>query len=587
MDGDESFAEGVPLGDEQPIPRAAQVFRKRVNFRSLDVTDFEPDMANYSSAELSSDQLEKQFRKDELAGLMHPTTEAAVEAEYGPGRLLVAAMGAVSKPNGEVRPLHDGTHGIGLNNKIRVLDRLEVPGPNEAVEMTALGRESKEAVFAISADIAQAHRRVRVRRADWPKLGCRASSSSRTIWINRVGTFGIASAAYWWARLFGLVGRWVLRLMLTSFNLQMVYVDDLRLMTAGAHKFINLWMILAAYEVVGTPFAYHKFRGGLDVDYIGYHLSYSIWSAGISESRAAWIISWIDKAAESSWVVVGRSVIELTGRLTFVSRILTWLKPFLAPLHAWCSVLARGTACRMPPLVHLSLVFLRSRLREGHRMVPAPHKATQLQQLFRTDAKCEVGRIVLGGWLLGRVGSPRDAGWFCLVLTPSDAPWLFKPDGSSQWASASAELLATYLACVVFASRASPSGLVLPAIITAGTDNRSNPQALEKGSSLKWPLMGILMQFSTYLFTAGARLRLQWRPREENVEADDITNLRFERFSLCNRIEASPDMLPMTIFDSMQSAHQDFEQARANQKLQNPVRVPATKKQKLAEKTKW
>ena len=69
---------------------------KFFNFRSLDVTDFEPDMANYSSAELSSDQLEKQFRKDELAGLMRPTTEAAVEAEYGPGRLLVAAMGAVS-----------------------------------------------------------------------------------------------------------------------------------------------------------------------------------------------------------------------------------------------------------------------------------------------------------------------------------------------------------------------------------------------------------------------------------------------------------------------------------------------------------
>ena len=168
------------------------------------------------------------------------------------------------------------------------------------------------------------------------------------------------------------------------------------------------------------------------MDYIGYHLSYSTWSAGISESRAAWILSWIDKAADSSWVVVGRSVIELTGRLTFVARILTWLKPFLAPLHAWCSVLARGTACKMPALVHLSLLFLRAQLREGHRLVPAPHKAPQLQQLFRTDAKCETGRVVLGGWLLGKDGSPGVASWFCLVLSPSDTPWLFKPDGSSQ-----------------------------------------------------------------------------------------------------------------------------------------------------------
>ena len=75
----------------------------------------------------------------------------------------------MAKPNGEVRPLHDATHGIGLNNKIRVLDKLEVPGPDELLEVAALGRDSREAVFAISADISQAHRRVKVRRADWPR----------------------------------------------------------------------------------------------------------------------------------------------------------------------------------------------------------------------------------------------------------------------------------------------------------------------------------------------------------------------------------------------------------------------------------
>ena len=71
------------------------------------------------------------------------------------------------------------------------------------------------------------------------------------------------------------------------------------------------------------------------------------------------------------------------------------------------------------------------------------------------------------------------------------------------------------------------------------------------------------------------------------MEADDITNLRFERFSLCNRVEASLDMLPMAIFDAMQSAYREFELARSDQELQNPVPSPATKKQKLAEKTKW
>ena len=96
VDGDCSFAEGVRLGDEFPIARTLE-----------------------------------QFRRDERAGLMLPTTEAAVEAEFGPGRLLVAAMGAVSKPSGEIRPLHGATDGVGLNNKIQVLDKLEVPKPDE------------------------------------------------------------------------------------------------------------------------------------------------------------------------------------------------------------------------------------------------------------------------------------------------------------------------------------------------------------------------------------------------------------------------------------------------------------------------
>ena len=145
-------------------------------------------------------------------------------------------------------------------------------------------------------------------------------------------------------------------MILTLWNLQLVYVDDLHLLTAGPDKFLILWMVLAAYEVVGTPFAYHKFKGGVAVDYIGYHVSYATGSAGVSDSRARWVISWISNAEESDWIVVGRAMIELTGRLTFVARILTWLKPCLAPLHSWTSVLARGTACRMPALVHLSLV---------------------------------------------------------------------------------------------------------------------------------------------------------------------------------------------------------------------------------------
>ena len=33
------------------------------------------------------------------------------------------------------------------------------------------------------------------------------------------------------------------------------------------------------------------------------------------------------------------------ARLSFVAHLLTWIKPFMSPLHSWCAVLAQGTAC--------------------------------------------------------------------------------------------------------------------------------------------------------------------------------------------------------------------------------------------------
>ena len=588
IQGTECFAEGVPLGDEEPLPRTPQVFARREKFRKLDASPFQAIMDNYTSAELSSEQLEEHFRADEQKGRMLPTTEGAVAQEYGPGQLLVAAMGAVEKPNGDIRPLHDGTHGVNLNNRIRILDKLETPGPDEVLEMVSLARDSGEAVFAISADISQAHRQVKVRRKDWPKMGCRSSSTSRTVWLNTVGTFGISSAAYWWSRLFGCIGRWVLRILTTLWHMEVVYVDDLHLVTAGDTKFLVLWMALAAYEAIGTPFAYHKFKGGIKVDFVGYHIAYDQWSAGLSSKRTKWIVGWINDLEAASWMVVGRAMVEFTGRMTFVGRLLLWLKPFLAPLHSWCAVLARGTTARVPTMVYLSLIYIRKNLLLTHHLVPALRQAPFVTQSFRTDAKCERGRVVLGGWSLAKGNVPAKADWFSVEVTPTMAPWLFKEDGASEWASASAELLASYLALFAFGHlQAAGCRNVMLATIYGGTDNRSNPQAEAKGSSTKWPLMGLLMQMSETLLHSNLRVKLQWRPREENTEADDLTNGDFSKFDMSLRRPVSFSDLKLDLFEELMACYDEYEASKVALRERNPIREKASKKQKLAEKTPW
>ena len=513
--------------------------------------------------------------------------------EFGEGRLLVAAMGALQKPNGEVRPLHDGTHGIRLNNHIVIEDRLEVPGPPEMIEMAARARDTKEAPFAISADIAQAHRRVKIRRKDWPLLGCRASNASTVVWLNTVGTFGVSSAAIWWTRLFGAAGRWVLRVLGPLWNLQVIYVDDLHIVVVGKDKFVVLWMALAAYELMGTPFAYHKFKGGLEVEFVGYSLSYKHACAGISPKRTAWVLGWIGEVKGNNWFVQGRRLHEFLGRLNFVARVLTWIKPFLAPIYAFNAVLKRGTVARLPEMVYLTLIFISEQLEASKGMQSVLQEWMAPRETFRADAKRERGRIVLGGWLLGRDHDPAVAPCFALEIFPGDLPFLFDEAQESSWASTSAELLASLASLQAFGFLELPSPGVVDCFrvwVVGGTDSSAASALSQKRSTAKWPLVGVHMSCAAALHRVNKCLALQWRPRDENAFADALTNGNYDCFNLENRVSLTLDDLPLDLLFRMDAARAEFVKARTTlaklSEAEGPE-APWSKKQKRETAFPW
>ena len=223
----ESFATGVPVGFEKPLPRVPAVFPERSKHSKLDESELMAMPKNYRSAEENPRGLEEKFREDEALGLMFPTTMGVLQSMYPSKEIMVAALGAIKKPDGSVRPLHDGTHYVQANNRIGIKDQLQYPGPQDIAGLVREVRETGESLFTLSADISAAHRRVKIRREDWRLLAWRSESSSKVIWINKVGTFGISSAPIWWSRLFSLVGRLVMRVMGQEKLYQTVYVGDL------------------------------------------------------------------------------------------------------------------------------------------------------------------------------------------------------------------------------------------------------------------------------------------------------------------------------------------------------------------------
>lgn len=514
----DGFELGVPVGYKEPLPRTPSVFPPKTKHRSLDESPFQEVATNYKSAADFAEKLEEKFREDEKKGMMFCSTMGVLKEMYPDQTILVAAMGAIEKPDGSVRPLHDGTHFVQVNNHIKFQDQLQYPGPHDAAALLRETCETRDSYFVLGADISAAHRLVKVRKSDWHLLCCKARSESATTWVNCVGTFGISSAAYWWTRLFGCVGRFITRLMLQTWLIQLVYVDDLQLVATGPEKYLHLWMVVAAYEALGTPFSYRKFSGGLQTEFVGYWLDFKGCRLGISAKRGRWLLEFIEEMSKSNRTVSMRRFGEFLGRLGFVARVLVWLKAHLAPLYSWASALDRSTVATAPKLVWLVLKFLSKQLDNSNFLYSALRPLRFPTEVFRTDAKCADHYVVLGGVELG---SGR---WFSLRLTKEETPYLFKSTGESQWASAPAELLATLAALVAFGflndeSRRSQ----LEVSFVAGTDNRSNEALLLKASTTRWPLQLINMQLSAKLMKAGIKLLLRWRPRDENTLADELT----------------------------------------------------------------
>eukprot|EP00435_Cladocopium_sp_Y103_P050988 s1843_g15.t1 len=578
VDAEDSFATGVYVGVGRPLPRSPQVFPPKLKHRKLDPTGFQPIADNYASAQVSAKELEEKFLEEEALGRMHPSKVGILRQEYG-DNLRIASMAAITKPDGSVRPLHDATHSVMVNHEILYQDKIDCPGPAEIASIVREATETMEAPFCVSADIKAAHRLVKVRRADWGFLCCRADSTSDTVWVNHTGTFGVSSAPFWWAKLAGLLGRFVGYMFHQRWMMQMIYVDDLHGVFVGPQKFLFLWIWVLAYELAGTPFGYHKFKGGYASEFVGFHIRYDQAEVGISVKRGDWLMSWIKDVRTNRYVVTARDFAEFLGRLGFISQLITWLKPRLAPLFAWSAVTAKGTVGRLPDTIIITLEYIEAELAKETYLVSTKRPVVLPGERFRTDAKCTDTYVVLAGWEM------ETGRWFSLRLSAEQVPFLFKPDRGSQWASTSAELLATLTALHTFGWLAPCKERKTLDVIFAGTDNSANESLSVKRSTTKWPLMGINMQLSSSLAAARLTLGLRWRPREQNTEADQLTNEDYTGFSEDLRVLVSWDDLDLPILKMLLKTRDDFVEAREREK--EVAKRDPQKTKKRFDKTPW
>ena len=327
--------------------------------------------------------------------MMEEVSDEVAERTWGK-YLHIASLGVVVEKE-KIRVVHDASHGVQINHRIRTQDQLRMPGAGEIRALLGEYRETGKTTFGLLGDASKAHRRVKVHQRDWGFQACRLRKGH--VWVNKVGTYGVASAGYWWGRLaaailvrlpYYMIGsRWSPEFLL--------FADDWFAQGAAASELGDLGVLVLILTSLGVPLKWSKFRGGQVVTWIGYEVDLKEHRVGITEVRAKWLRDWLRECVRQKTVDLA-DLLGVLGRMAFAMGPLDYMRPFISPIYSWSSAVgARGKA-RLPWSMAFLFELLARILDGPSRTLQVQLVAASLGEAFRADAKAEGMTVVVGGW---------------------------------------------------------------------------------------------------------------------------------------------------------------------------------------------
>ena len=235
------------------MPRTPEVYAKKEKWSlEEDTLDTRWEVENYKSMKGYEDDVKKRFEEEEILGWMKEMPDEEAQREFG-NTLHLAGLAVVEEKD-KIRVVHDGTHGVKVNQRIRVQDQTRSPTAGELrtllKERYSEGENNKH--ILIVGDVSKAHRRVKIRRADWGYQACRLERGK--IWVNCVGTYGLASAGYWWSRLAAALLVRVFYYVLASSGNQdaLLFADDLCMAAEGASEIYDIGAWIGIWVALGS-----------------------------------------------------------------------------------------------------------------------------------------------------------------------------------------------------------------------------------------------------------------------------------------------------------------------------------------------
>ena len=595
------FARGVRVGPGARLPRLPALCARKRKWKLPEQNSpasWQEDSAcegrcwrqNYSTLRHFENQVVQVLEDQATRGQVLKFGEQEARERF-PG-LVIASLGAQrkEKPNGKVsaRVLFDGTNGILVNKRTRVRDQERSPIAADVKRYMREKASIGEKTFALTADIKEAHRQIPIAPDDWKYLGCQVRPGE-TVYINTVGTFGIASASYWWSRVATALGRlaqYVPGKAATTWHL--LVADDFHLEAGGSEYRAGLITFFILCSLIGIPLSWNKTAGGDVISWVGLELSHSTHQLGITEKRAAWFIQWTQEHSAKRFVHMARYE-EGLGRLMFVAGALEFERPFLAPLYKYMVMHPRSSVRKIPPYVAFFMQYL------SQQVAKKRHYDCAMDLQFapsspRVDAQASRTRTGLGGWLPEVTDGKIDlwsSRWFSLEVKREDFPWVFEKEGEPSRVIATLEALAVLISLKAFFGNVDPGGKKTRVqVVPTWTDNRGNGSVLNKLMTTRYPASAVLMEMAAFMQENALKASVMWTPRETNREADALANGDTSSFNPALRVEIEPTCLQWLLLPSALEMGRKAEEEHRKFKASgyDPRRGERIRKRKAYEK---
>ena len=563
--------DGVPLGVEEPTLLSPGVWPTKDELRGSHSEDDPPPPpeghSNYFSANQHMDEIRKTFEEErDLDMVEGPFTaqQAASRCGCSQQELCPGPLGAVDELD-KVRTIYDGSIGYqNLHIQQNTVERTTAPTVNDCLHVlhwlhwSRQHKPSGDSVpvhpwhhpdgstswLLLKADVSKAHRRIKVSRPGWR---FQVAMLDGEYWINKVGTYGMASAQLYWGRMAALLLR-LLYALFPQIDWQFVYVDDFAWLIRTEESTIMSTAILLTLISLGVPLSWKKTAIGPVNVWLGFLLNLSKPTVQMAPEKHTLVLVALERVV--SGITHTRKELErLLGRLQWATCCCPASRPFLQPLWAWKSaVTSAGRPSKLVRQICLWLVHMLS------------HTHTSLSPFLpmskwygSSDARADESTAEIGGWLTATYPPKReDVWWYSWKMTREQHPWAFDT-GKPQQRIAALEMYASLMLCKSLLGKLSQEETV-SLFLPLWTDNQGNAYALLNSNSKKWPCSAILMELLWSVHSHNMVLGAQHIYRELNQWADDLSNGDLSGFTLNRRLQQDTVESTLTLLPQLLSA---------------------------------